>query len=111
MAKESKKREKGTLECWGFSYWRAIWIAAPKQNAMIMLGHSRVNCLTTIILVCCGLMAGEGVSCGGGGDCSSISIVEWGWEACDCSVCSNISVLMAVKCEDCVSWFWDNSWL
>ncbi|KAJ6960060.1 hypothetical protein NC653_038188 [Populus alba x Populus x berolinensis] len=45
-----------------------------QKNAMIMLGHSRVNCLTTIILICCGLMAGEGVSCGGGGDCSSISM-------------------------------------
>ncbi|KAJ6866873.1 hypothetical protein NC652_038191 [Populus alba x Populus x berolinensis] len=45
-----------------------------QKNAMIMLGHSRVNCLTTIILICCGLTAGEGVCCGGGGDCSSISM-------------------------------------
>ena len=111
MAKESKKKGTGSLECWGFSYWRAIWIAASKQNSMIMLSHSRVNCLRMNILICCGLMAGDGICCVGGGYCSSTSIVEWGWGASDCAVRNNISVSTAVKCKGCVSWVRDNSWL
>ncbi|KAJ6935880.1 hypothetical protein NC652_010805 [Populus alba x Populus x berolinensis] len=47
------------------------------KNAMIMLGHSRLICLTMTILICCVLMSREGVCCVGGGKCSSsVSIAE-----------------------------------
>jgi len=78
---------------------------------MITLGHSTDICLTTTILISRGLMARGGVCCVGGANCSSVSMAERGWGACDCAVCDNISVLMGVECKGCVSWVWDNPWL